>query len=135
MPKVKKPSLCAHKTTAIAYCLIVTNQQNTNARLAELSSNQRRTKEMKCNCKDSPGWTTTKCCNLCGLPINGEVWKIPRIQELEARVKQLEDGVKALIKQYRKNTANNYRRGYEAAITSSGAVEDLRNLLNQEESK
>lgn len=30
---------------------------------------------MKCNCKEYNGaWTTVKCCNHCGLPINTESW-------------------------------------------------------------
>jgi hypothetical protein len=30
----------------------------------------------KCNCtpEETTGWTTVKCCNICGLPIQAEVW-------------------------------------------------------------
>ncbi len=30
--------------------------------------------EHKCSCEESTGWTTVKCCNICGLPIPEEVW-------------------------------------------------------------
>ena len=32
------------------------------------------------------GWTTVKCCNLCGMPMTGESWEIPfvaAVQKLE----------------------------------------------------
>ena len=31
---------------------------------------------MKCKCKveETTGWTTVKCCNICGLPIQSEQW-------------------------------------------------------------
>lgn len=32
---------------------------------------------MKCNCKQSNGWTTIACCNDCKRPLRTEPWDIP----------------------------------------------------------
>ncbi len=34
--------------------------------------------EFKCSCEDSPGWTTVRCCNVCGLPLPDEPWAFRR---------------------------------------------------------
>lgn len=31
-----------------------------------------------CRCNDSTGWTTVKCCNICGLPV--EAWQMPVLE-------------------------------------------------------
>ena len=42
-----------------------------------------------CTCTDSTGSTTVKCCNICGLPIKGEVWGIK--QQLTNQRKKIEE--------------------------------------------
>lgn len=38
-------------------------------------------KNKNCNCtvEETTGWTTVKCCNICGLPIKGEVWDFEQL--------------------------------------------------------
>jgi len=45
----------------------------------------------KCKCERSPGYTTVKCCNLCGLPIHGETWHINELNDLKVENKQLKE--------------------------------------------
>ena len=33
-------------------------------------------KDTDCKCEDSSGWTTVKCCNLCGKSVE-PFWKVP----------------------------------------------------------
>ena len=42
-----------------------------------------------CTC-GHPGWTTVKCCNACGLPVDGQHWHIPELTEARERIKELE---------------------------------------------
>jgi len=86
----------------------------------------------KCKCVRSPGYTTVKCCNLCGLPIKGESWHIQELNELEAENKQLTE---ALIRE-RVKIGKVTEKGIEieGGIVVSGTVQnvDIGNLRHGE---
>jgi hypothetical protein len=44
-----------------------------------------------CKCKDSTGWTTVKCCNLCGKSVE-EFWKVDdaKDKEIQSLTEQLQ---------------------------------------------
>jgi hypothetical protein len=43
----------------------------------------------KCQCTESTGWTTVKCCNICGLPVPGEPWNMPEMERLRAELERV----------------------------------------------
>jgi hypothetical protein len=47
----------------------------------------------QCTCDHTPGWTTTKCCNLCGLPIAGECWHIPELTAKDEEIAKLREAL------------------------------------------
>lgn len=46
----------------------------------------------KCQCTESTGWTTVKCCNHCGLPVPGEPWSMPEMERLRAELERVKKG-------------------------------------------
>ena len=34
----------------------------------------KQSKNCQCTAEETTGWTVVKCCNICGLPIKGEIW-------------------------------------------------------------
>jgi len=46
--------------------------------------------QCKCTEEDTSGWTTVKCCNICGLPIQSQVWDFVQVEPTYTEVEVLD---------------------------------------------
>lgn len=55
---------------------------------------------MNCTCKveETTGWTTVKCCNVCGLPIPEEIWEADSERAVGLKNIVMQENLRALEK-------------------------------------
>ena len=78
VPKGEKPETCLKCWLNEAAQCIILRQPTYYGRVCDdcpIVEEQEESPNCTCSDEETTGWTTVKCCNICGKPIKGELWQ------------------------------------------------------------